>query len=68
MFCLYFSVSVIKVCACAKKKQPQNNSLPSNPYALKDGGSSTDMSAWTSAGLQTTPGYYPYDPTLAAYG
>ncbi|KAK6627403.1 hypothetical protein RUM44_009880 [Polyplax serrata] len=42
--------------------------LQSNPYALKDGGSSTDMSAWTSAGLQTTPGYYPYDPALAAYG
>nr|CAD7572691.1 unnamed protein product [Timema californicum] len=40
----------------------------SNPYALKDGGSSADMSAWTSAGLQPTTGYYPYDPTLAAYG
>lgn len=26
------------------------------------------MSAWTSAGLQPTTGYYPYDPTLAAYG
>jgi len=42
--------------------------LQSNPYALKDGGSSADMSAWTSAGLQTTTGYYAYDPTLAAYG
>ncbi|XP_023717820.1 homeobox protein araucan isoform X3 [Cryptotermes secundus] len=40
----------------------------SNPYALKDGSSSADMSAWTSAGLQPTTGYYPYDPTLAAYG
>ncbi|XP_069701194.1 homeobox protein araucan isoform X2 [Periplaneta americana] len=40
----------------------------SNPYALKDSGSSADMSAWTSAGLQPTTGYYPYDPTLAAYG
>jgi len=42
--------------------------LQSNPYALKDGSSSADMSAWTSAGLQPTTGYYPYDPTLAAYG
>ncbi|KAJ9597646.1 hypothetical protein L9F63_011515, partial [Diploptera punctata] len=39
-----------------------------NPYALKDGSSSADMTAWTSAGLQPTTGYYPYDPTLAAYG
>ncbi|KAE8748263.1 iroquois [Frankliniella occidentalis] len=39
----------------------------SNPYGLKDGGS-TDMTAWTPAGLQPTTGYYPYDPTLAAYG
>lgn len=42
--------------------------LQSNPYALKDGSSSADMSAWTSAGLQPTTGYYPYDPALAAYG
>ncbi|CAG9821576.1 unnamed protein product [Phaedon cochleariae] len=40
----------------------------SNPYALKDASGATDMSAWTSAGLQPTTGYYPYDPTLAAYG
>ncbi|KAL3284323.1 hypothetical protein HHI36_018487 [Cryptolaemus montrouzieri] len=41
----------------------------SNPYSLKDaGGPGADMSAWTSAGLQPTTGYYPYDPTLAAYG
>lgn len=38
----------------------------SNPYALKEGGG--EMSAWTSAGLQPSGGYYPYDPTLAAYG
>ncbi|XP_045464903.1 homeobox protein araucan-like isoform X3 [Harmonia axyridis] len=39
-----------------------------NPYALKDtGATGTDMSAWTSAGLQPTTGYYPYDPALA-YG
>ncbi|XP_060535396.1 homeobox protein caupolican-like isoform X2 [Cylas formicarius] len=40
----------------------------SNPYSLKDASGATDMSAWTSAGLQPTTGYYPYDPTLAAYG
>ncbi|XP_067004044.1 homeobox protein araucan isoform X2 [Anabrus simplex] len=40
----------------------------SNPYALKDGSSSADMTAWSSAGLQPTTGYYPYDPALAAYG
>ncbi|CAD7083060.1 unnamed protein product [Hermetia illucens] len=40
----------------------------SNPYGLKESGPTTDMSAWTSAGLQPTTGYYPYDPTLAAYG
>lgn len=40
----------------------------SNPYALKDAGGPADMSAWTSAGLQPTTGYYPYDPALAAYG
>lgn len=40
----------------------------SNPYGLKDGSGAGDMSAWTSAGLQPTTGYYPYDPTLAAYG
>ncbi|XP_049296804.1 homeobox protein araucan-like isoform X1 [Anopheles funestus] len=40
----------------------------SNPYALKDSGPTSDMTAWTSAGLQPTTGYYPYDPTLAAYG
>uniref|UniRef100_A0A1Y1LX74 Homeobox domain-containing protein n=1 Tax=Photinus pyralis TaxID=7054 RepID=A0A1Y1LX74_PHOPY len=39
----------------------------SNPYALKDTSGVTDMS-WTSAGLQPTTGYYPYDSTLAAYG
>ncbi|CAH2104009.1 unnamed protein product [Euphydryas editha] len=38
----------------------------SNPYALKESGG--EMSAWTSAGLQPSGGYYPYDPTLAAYG
>ncbi|XP_055844854.1 homeobox protein araucan isoform X2 [Episyrphus balteatus] len=41
----------------------------SNPYALKESGPGSDMSAWTSAGLQPTTGYYPYDhTTLAAYG
>nr|CAH7739802.1 unnamed protein product [Callosobruchus chinensis] len=40
----------------------------SNPYALKDASGAADMSAWTSAGLQPTTGYYPYDPALAAYG
>lgn len=40
----------------------------SNPYALKDTTGTGDMSAWTSAGLQPSTGYYPYDPTLAAYG
>ncbi|XP_018911022.2 homeobox protein araucan isoform X1 [Bemisia tabaci] len=40
----------------------------SNPYALKDGNAPGDMGAWTSAGLQPSTGYYPYDPTLAAYG
>lgn len=39
-----------------------------NPYSLKDASGAGDMSAWTSAGLQPTTGYYPYDPTLAAYG
>jgi hypothetical protein len=42
--------------------------LQSNPYGLKESGPTGDMSAWTSAGLQPTTGYYPYDPTLAAYG
>lgn len=43
--------------------------LQGNPYGLKEGGPpGTDMSAWTSAGLQPATGYYPYDPTLAAYG
>lgn len=41
----------------------------SNAYGMKDSGpSSSDMNAWTSAGLQSTAGYYPYDPALAAYG
>ncbi|CAG9761494.1 unnamed protein product [Ceutorhynchus assimilis] len=40
----------------------------SNPYSLKDASGAADMSAWTSAGLQPTTGYYPYDPALAAYG
>lgn len=42
-------------------------SLQNNPYTLKETGPSSEMSAWTSAGLQPTTGYYPYDPTLAAY-
>lgn len=43
--------------------------LQSNPYGLKESGPpGADMSAWTSAGLQPTTGYYPYDPALAAYG
>lgn len=42
--------------------------VQSNPYGLKEGGSTAEMSAWTSAGLQPSTGYYPYDPTLAAYG
>lgn len=43
--------------------------MQSNPYGLKESSGTTgDMSAWTSAGLQPTTGYYPYDPTLAAYG
>ncbi|XP_041448136.1 homeobox protein caupolican isoform X3 [Drosophila obscura] len=41
----------------------------SNPYGIKDANASTEMNAWTSAaGLQSTTGYYSYDPTLAAYG
>jgi hypothetical protein len=41
----------------------------SNPYGIKDSGPTSDMSAWTTAGLQPTTTYYsPYDPTLAAYG
>ncbi|XP_063701208.1 homeobox protein araucan-like isoform X2 [Culicoides brevitarsis] len=40
----------------------------SNPYGLKESGPTGDMSAWTSAGLPPTTGYYPYDPTLTAYG
>lgn len=41
----------------------------SNPYGLKESGPpGADMGAWTSAGLQPTTGYYPYDPALAAYG
>ncbi|XP_075161655.1 araucan [Haematobia irritans] len=39
----------------------------SNPYGLKDTATGTDMSAWTSAGLQPTTGYYSYDP-MSAYG
>ncbi|XP_073843269.1 araucan [Musca autumnalis] len=39
----------------------------SNPYGLKDTTTGTDMSAWTSAGLQPTTGYYSYDP-MSAYG
>lgn len=42
--------------------------LQSNPYGIKDTSPSTEMSAWTSASLQSTTGYYSYDPTLAAYG
>lgn len=40
----------------------------SNPYGLKESGPTGDMTAWTSAGLPPTTGYYPYDPTLTAYG
>lgn len=40
----------------------------SNPYGLKESGQPGDMSAWTSAGLPPTTGYYTYDPTLTAYG
>lgn len=40
----------------------------SNPYGLKDSGATSDMTAWTSAGLQPTSSYYPYDHSLAAYG
>ncbi|XP_053955151.1 homeobox protein araucan [Anastrepha ludens] len=39
----------------------------SNPYALKDSATGTEMTAWTSAGLQPTTGYYSYDP-MSAYG
>lgn len=40
-----------------------------NPYGLKESGANgADMSPWGSTGLQSTPSYYPYDPTLAAYG
>ncbi|XP_053955302.1 homeobox protein caupolican [Anastrepha ludens] len=39
----------------------------SNPYTLKEGNAGSDMSAWTSASLQPTTGYYSYDP-IAAYG
>ncbi|KAE8573633.1 iroquois isoform B [Halyomorpha halys] len=39
----------------------------STPYGLKDGTTGTEMSPW-AGGLQPSSGYYPYDPTLAAYG
>lgn len=41
-----------------------------NPYSLKDAGSAGSDVAWSTApGLhQSAPGYYPYDPALAAYG
>lgn len=45
------------------------DTMQSNAYGMKESGpSSSDMNAWTSAGLQSTAGYYPYDPALAAYG
>lgn len=41
----------------------------SNPYGLKESGTAgAEIGPWGSAGLQTTASYYPYDPTLAAYG
>lgn len=48
--------------------------LQGNPYGLKDTtgmGMTADMgaAAWGTAALQpAATGYYPYDPTLAAYG
>jgi hypothetical protein len=43
--------------------------LQANPYSLKEGGPAPgDVAGWSGPGLQTAPGYYPYDPTLAAYG
>lgn len=52
------------VCVCVFSLFKQ-----SNPYGLKESGPpGADMGAWTSAGLQPTTGYYPYDPALAAYG
>ncbi|KAM7356736.1 homeobox protein caupolican-like [Cochliomyia hominivorax] len=39
----------------------------SNPYSLKESTTGSDMSAWSTAGLQPTTGYYSYDPTFA-YG
>lgn len=39
----------------------------STPYGLKDSTGTTDMSPWAGS-LQPSSGYYPYDPTLAAYG
>lgn len=47
--------------------------LQGNPYGLKDAtgmGMTADMgAAWGTAALQpAATGYYPYDPTLAAYG
>ena len=47
--------------------------LQGNPYGLKEAtgmGMTADMgTAWGTAALQpAATGYYPYDPTLAAYG
>ncbi|TMW46005.1 hypothetical protein DOY81_008915 [Sarcophaga bullata] len=36
----------------------------SNPYSLKESTTGSDMSAWSTAGLQPTTGYYSYDPTI----
>ena len=38
-----------------------------NPYSLKESTAGSEMTAWTSAGLQPTTGYYSYDP-MSAYG
>ena len=44
-------------------------STQTNPYSLKEGAPTAgDVASWSGPGLQTTPGYYPYDPALAAYG
>jgi len=52
----------------AMENSPFYGSL-ANPYGMKDGAGGADMSAWSSAALPPTAGYYSYDhPTLAAYG
>lgn len=64
----FILASCIPISSIVPLKPYLLSALQSSGYGMKDG-SAADVSTMYGSGLGASPaGYYPYDPTFAAYG